>query len=169
MTLGTAKSQFKPVIHKLLSFKPSDSNARRYVCIFSKKSMYSSILYWLHFKLACSSSFCFKRMFLKLNFAETTQKKEPLSLMWGLGRPSWRWCRPPCHPNNNIGRWQDTAKLSKQSKKYTAFFSEKIGKHKARRLRSPFQKWESGSSRLTSHPELEEIKKSLDSSSLRSP
>ena len=46
-----------------------------------------------------------------------------------------------------------------------AFFSEKIGKHKARRLRSPFQKWESGSSRLTSHPELEEIKKSLDSSS----
>ena len=55
-------------------------------------------------------------MFLKLNFAETTQKKEPLSLMWGLGRPSWRWCRPPCHPNNNIGRWQDTARLASQAK-----------------------------------------------------
>ena len=135
--------------------------------------MYSPILYWLHFKLACSSSFYFKNeCSSSWTLLRRPKKKEPLSLMWGLGRPSWRWCRPPCHPNNNIGRWQDTARLAsqaKQSKKYTAFFSEKIGKHKARRLRSPFQKWESGSSRLTSHPELEEIKKSLDSSSLRSP
>ena len=114
-------------------------------------------------------------MFLKLNFAETTQKKNPWVLCGALA----------AHHGVDVGPhaiqiiileddkiqldWLHKQSKAKQSKKYTAFFSEKIGKHKARRLRSPFQKWESGSSRLTSHPELEEIKKSLDSSSLRSP